>query len=142
MAAELVGVCTRALEMTVAYVKERRQFGTPVGAYQAVSHRCAQMLLDTESARAAVSFAAWAADADGARLAEAAAMAKASAADAGREVTAAAIQLHGGIGFTWEADVHWLFKRAQLDAVLLGGARSQRARLARIAAERVAAVAA
>ena len=128
VAAELVGVCGRALEMTVAYVKDRKQFGTPVGAYQAVSHRCAQMLLDTEGARAAVSFAAWAADADPERLPEAAAMAKAAASDAGREVTAAAIQLHGGIGFTWEADVHWLFKRAQLDAALLGrGARTARA---------------
>jgi alkylation response protein AidB-like acyl-CoA dehydrogenase len=139
VAAELVGVCERALEMTVAYVKERKQFGTPVGAYQAVSHRCAQMLLDTEGARAAVSFAAWAADADPQRLPEAAAMAKAAASDAGRDVTAAAIQLHGGIGFTWEADVHWLFKRAQLDAALLGGASTQRARLARIAAARAAA---
>jgi len=134
VAAELVGVCGRALEMTVAYVKDRKQFGTPVGAYQAVSHRCAQMLLDTEGARAAVSFAAWAADADPQRLPEAAAMAKAAASDAGREVTAAAIQLHGGIGFTWEADVHWLFKRAQLDAALLGGASTQRARLARLVA--------
>ena len=141
VAAELVGVCERALEMTVAYVKERKQFGTPVGAYQAVSHRCAQMLLDTESARAAVSFAAWAADADLERLPEAAAMAKAAASDAGREVTSAAIQLHGGIGFTWEADVHWLFKRAQLDAALLGSGSTHRARLARIAAARVAAAA-
>ena len=99
-------------------------------------------LLDTAGARAAVSFAAWAADAgaggDG-LLPEAAAMAKAAASEAGREVTAAAIQLHGGIGFTWEADVHWLFKRAQLDAVLLGGASKQRARLARIAGARAAA---
>jgi alkylation response protein AidB-like acyl-CoA dehydrogenase len=134
VAAELVGICDRALEMTVAYVKDRKQFGTPVGAYQAVSHRCAQMLLDTEGARATVSLAAWAADADAERLPEAAAMAKAAASDAGRAVTAAAIQLHGGIGFTWEADVHWLFKRAQLDAALLGGAHAHRARLARIAA--------
>jgi alkylation response protein AidB-like acyl-CoA dehydrogenase len=140
LAAELVGVSERALDMTVAYVKERRQFGTPVGAYQAVSHRCAQMLLDTESARAAVSYAAWAADADPERLPEAAAMAKAAASDAGRDVTAAAIQLHGGIGFTWEADVHWLFKRAQVDAALLGGASVHRGRLARIAAARAAAV--
>jgi len=134
VAAELVGVCDRALEMTVAYVKERKQFGTPVGAYQAVSHRCAQMLLDTEGARAAVSFAAWAADADPERLPEAAAMAKAAASDAGRDVTSAAIQLHGGIGFTWEADVHWLFKRAQLDAALLGSAGTHRARLAALVA--------
>ena len=139
VAAELVGVCDRALEMTVAYVKDRKQFGTPVGAYQAVSHRCAQMLLETEGARAAVSFAAWAADADPERLPEAAAMAKAAASDAGRDVTSAAIQLHGGIGFTWEADVHWLFKRAQLDAALLGGASTHRARLARIAGARAVA---
>jgi alkylation response protein AidB-like acyl-CoA dehydrogenase len=130
VASELVGVCERALEMTVAYVKERRQFGVPVGAYQAVSHRCAQMLLETEQARSLSAYAAWTADADPPRLAEAAAMAKAAASDAGREVTAGAIQAHGGIGFTWEADVHWLYKRAQLDAALLGGAKYHRARLA------------
>ncbi len=139
VSSELVGVCERALEMTVEYVKERKQFGVPVGAYQAVSHRCAQMLLDTEKARSTTAFAAWTADADPERLAEAAAMAKAAASDAGREVTASAIQAHGGIGFTWEADVHWLFKRAQLDATLLGGAKRHRARLAEILADRVAA---
>jgi alkylation response protein AidB-like acyl-CoA dehydrogenase len=138
VSAELVGVCDRALEMTVAYVKERKQFGTPVGAYQAVSHRCAQMLLDTEIARAATSEAAWTADADPDRLRECAALAKATASDAGRSVTASAIQAHGGIGFTWEADVHWLFKRAQVDAALLGGAKEHRARLARVLGERVA----
>jgi alkylation response protein AidB-like acyl-CoA dehydrogenase len=142
ISSELVGVCDRALEMTVAYVKDRKQFGVPVGAYQAVSHRCAQMLLDTEKARSTAAFAAWTADADPERLPEAAAMAKAAASDAAREVTASAIQAHGGIGFTWEADVHWLYKRAQLDAVLLGGAGSQRARLARILADRVRASAA
>jgi alkylation response protein AidB-like acyl-CoA dehydrogenase len=139
VSSELVGVCERALEMTVAYVKERKQFGVPVGAYQAVSHRCAQMLLETEKARSTAAFAAWTADADPARLAEAAAMAKASASEAGREVTAGAIQAHGGIGFTWEADVHWLYKRAQLDAVLLGGAKRHRARLAAILAEQLGA---
>src|SRR5271166_2776053 len=135
VSSELVGVCERSLEMTLAYVKERKQFGVPVGSYQAVSHRCAQMLLETEKARATTGFAAWSADADTSRLAEAAAMAKAGASDAGREVTAGAIQMHGGIGFTWEADVHWLFKRAQIDAVLLGGAGYHRARLAAILAE-------
>jgi alkylation response protein AidB-like acyl-CoA dehydrogenase len=136
IASELVGVCDRALQMTVAYVKERKQFGVPVGAYQAVSHRCAQMLLDTEKARSTAAFAAWTADADPERLAEAAAMAKAAASDAGLEVTASAIQAHGGIGFTWEADVHWLYKRAQLDAALLGGAKAHRARLSAILARR------
>ena len=95
-----------------------------------------------EGGRAATYYAAWAADAEPERLPMAAAMAKAWTSDAGRSVTGSAIQLHGGIGFTWEADVHWLYKRAQLDAALLGGARSHRARLARIAAERAAAAAA
>jgi alkylation response protein AidB-like acyl-CoA dehydrogenase len=142
VSSELVGVCERALEMTVEYVKDRRQFGVPVGSFQAVSHRCAQMLLDTEQARSTAASAAWTADAgEGgtSSLAEAAAMAKAAASDAGREVTAAAIQMHGGIGFTWEADVHWLYKRAQLDAALLGGARRHRARLAEILAQRATA---
>lgn len=135
IASELVGVCERALSMTVAYVKERKQFGVPVGSYQAVSHRCAQMLLDTERARSTTAFAAWAADAEPLRLAEAAAMAKACASDAAIEVTSSAIQAHGGIGFTWEADVHWLYKRALLDASLLGGAKLQRARLAKLLAQ-------
>jgi alkylation response protein AidB-like acyl-CoA dehydrogenase len=94
------------------------------------------MLLETETARSTAAFAAWTADADPENLAEAAAMAKAAASQAGREVTAAAIQLHGGIGFTWEADVHWLYKRAQIDAVLLGGVGRHRARLAEILAQR------
>ncbi|MCW3033285.1 MAG: acyl-CoA dehydrogenase [Solirubrobacterales bacterium] len=142
VSSELVGVCDRALAMTVEYVKDRKQFGVPVGAYQAVSHRCAQMLLETEKARATAAFAAWTADADPEALAEAAAMAKVCASSAAREVTASAIQAHGGIGFTWEADVHWLYKRAQLDAALLGGAKRHRARLAAILAERVGAGAA
>ena len=137
VAAELVGVSQRALEMTLAYVKERRQFDTPVGAYQAISHKCAQMLKDTEGARSATYFAAWAADADTGRLAEAASLAKAAASDGARDVTANAIQAHGGIGFTWEADVHWLYKRAQVGAVLLGGSGVHRARLARILAARL-----
>ena len=136
LAAELVGVCQRALDTTVAYVKERKQFGAPVGSFQAVSHRCAEMLVLTEGSRSAAYAAAWAADADPTGLPEAASIAKASASEAGRDVTAAAIQLHGGIGFTWEADLHWLYKRAQLDAGLLGSPRFHRARLAAIVAAR------
>jgi alkylation response protein AidB-like acyl-CoA dehydrogenase len=136
VAAELVGVCQRALDMTVAYLKERKQFGVPVGTFQAVQHRCAQMLLHTEGARSAAYFAAWAADAAPERLPEAAGLARAAAGDAGRSVTASAIQAHGGIGFTWEADVHWLYKRAQLDAALLGSAASARSALARLVAAR------
>jgi alkylation response protein AidB-like acyl-CoA dehydrogenase len=138
VAAEVVGVCQRALDMTLEYVKDRKQFGVPVGSFQAVAHRCAQMLLHTESARSTAYFAAWAADADPTRLAEGAALASAAAATAGREVAGSAIQAHGGIGFTWEADVHWLYKRAEVDRALLGGAGRHLATLARIAAERVA----
>jgi len=134
LAAEQVGLAQRAMEMSVAYAKDRKQFDTPIGAYQAVSHRCAQMLLETEGARSATYFGAWAADADPAQLTFGAAMAKAAAAEAARNVTASAIQVHGGIGFTWEADVHWLYKRAQVDAALLTGARASRARVARAAA--------
>jgi alkylation response protein AidB-like acyl-CoA dehydrogenase len=138
VAAEVVGVCQRALEMTLEYVKDRKQFGVPVGSFQAVAHRCAQMLLHTESARSTAYFAAWAADADPSRLAEGAALASAAAATAGREVAGSAIQAHGGIGFTWEADVHWLYKRAEVDRALLGGAGRHLAALARVAARRVA----
>jgi alkylation response protein AidB-like acyl-CoA dehydrogenase len=133
VSAELVGVCQRALDMTVEYVKERKQFGVPVGTFQAVHHGAAQMLIDTEGGRAATYYAAWAADAEPERLPMAAAMAKAWTSDAGRSVTGAAIQLHGGIGFTWEADVHWLYKRAQLDSALLGSAGAHRARIADLA---------
>jgi alkylation response protein AidB-like acyl-CoA dehydrogenase len=139
VAAEVVGVCQRALDMTLAYVKDRRQFDVPVGSFQAVAHRCAEMLLNTESARSSAYYAAWAAGAEEQLLPEAAALAAAAAAAAGPSVTAGAIQMHGGIGFTWEADVHWLFKRAQLDAALLGGAGRHRAALARHAIAKVSA---
>jgi alkylation response protein AidB-like acyl-CoA dehydrogenase len=139
VAAELVGVCQRALEMSLEYVKDRKQFGVPVGSFQAVSHRCAEMLLHTESVRSTAYYAAWAADADASRLGEAAALAGAAAATGGREVAASAIQAHGGIGFTWEADVHWLYKRAEVDRALLGGAGVHHAALAQAAAARVTA---
>jgi alkylation response protein AidB-like acyl-CoA dehydrogenase len=142
VSAELVGLSQRALDMSLEYVKERKQFGVPVGTFQAVQHRAAQMLLDTEGGRSAAYYAAWTADADPAKLPMAAAMAKAWTSDAGRAATASAIQLHGGIGFTWEADVHWLFKRAQLDSAFLGGGGAHRARIAELAArERAAATA-
>lgn len=136
-AAELIGICQRSLEMSVEYVKERRQFGRPVGSFQAVQHSCAQMLRNTEGARSVTYYAAWAADADRSLLEEAASLAKSSASKAGVEVTGAAIQAHGGIGFTWEADIHWFYKRAQLDAAYLGGVKKHRAKLASIAAAAV-----
>jgi alkylation response protein AidB-like acyl-CoA dehydrogenase len=93
------------------------------------------MLRDTEAAAVLVGHAAWVADHEPQGLAPAAAMAKASASAAGRSVTAAAIQLHGGIGFTWEADLHWLYKRAQVDAAYLGSPRSHQRKLVSSATE-------
>jgi alkylation response protein AidB-like acyl-CoA dehydrogenase len=130
LAAELVGVAQRALEMAVAYAKEREQFGRPIGAYQAVSHRCAQMLYDVEEARSLTYYAAWCSGAEPESLPLAASMAKARSSDAARAVTAAALQVFGGIGFTWEHDVHFLLKRARVSAELLGTARQHRERVA------------
>ena len=134
LAAELTGIAQRALDMTVEYVKQRKQFGQPVAVFQAVSHGCAEMFLETESARSATYGAATVADSDPEQLPFSASIAKAVAGEAGPRVTRKAIQLHGGIGFTWEADVHWLFKRAHLDAAQLGRTHDHRARIARIAA--------
>ena len=130
VAAESTGVAQRAMEMAVAYAKEREQFGRPIGAYQAVSHRCAQMLLETENARSAVYGAAWAADAEPDALPKAAAMAKAYASDAGWRVPDASIQVHGGIGFTWEHDLHFFLKRGKANAATFGDARWHRERVA------------
>jgi alkylation response protein AidB-like acyl-CoA dehydrogenase len=121
VAAELVGVSQRALDMTLDFVKERKQFGVPVGSFQAVQHRAAQMLLDAEGGRSATYFAAWTADAEPDRLPMAAAMAKAWTSDGARSATGAAIQLHGGIGFTWEADTQFHYRRARVMALSLGG---------------------
>lgn len=138
LALEAAAAMEAAVRFTTDYVKQRQVFGRPVGSFQAVSHRCANMLLLVEGARSALYYAAWAADAEPERLAEVSALAKATASDAARQVTGDAIQAHGGIGFTWEADVHWLYKRAQTSAVWLGGAGAHRAALAAILRERAA----
>jgi alkylation response protein AidB-like acyl-CoA dehydrogenase len=129
-AAESVGVARRTLGMAVEYAKERKQFGRPIGTYQAVSHQCAQMLLETEGARSVVLYAAWALDHEPGSGPLAAAMAKAYASDAGWRVPAASLQVHGGIGFTWEHDLHLWLKRGRANAALWGDARSHRARVA------------
>jgi alkylation response protein AidB-like acyl-CoA dehydrogenase len=130
IAAESTGVAQRAMEMAVEYAKDRQQFGRPIGAYQAVSHRCAQMLLETENSRSAVYGAAWAADAEPDSLPLAASMAKAYASDAGWRVPDASIQVHGGIGFTWEHDLHFFLKRGKANASTFGDARWHRERVA------------
>jgi alkylation response protein AidB-like acyl-CoA dehydrogenase len=130
LAAESTGVAQRTMEMAVEYAKDRQQFGRPIGSYQAVSHRCAQMLLETENARSAVYGAAWAADAEPESLPKAASMAKAYASDAGWRVPDASIQVHGGIGFTWEHDLHFFLKRGKANASMFGDARWHRERVA------------
>jgi len=130
LAAESTGLAQRALEMSVSYAKDRQQFGRPIGAYQAVSHRCAQMLLETENSRSAVYGAAWAADAEPESLPLAASTAKAYASDAGWRVPDAAIQVHGGIGFTWEHDLHFFLKRGRANAAMFGDAKWHRERVA------------
>jgi alkylation response protein AidB-like acyl-CoA dehydrogenase len=122
VAAELTGVGQRGMEMAVDYARDRKQFGRPIGAYQAVSHRCAQMLLEIEGARSASYYAGWCADAEPETLPLAASMAKAYASDAGWRVTASSLQVHGGIGFTWEHDLHFFLKRARVDGLLYGSA--------------------
>jgi alkylation response protein AidB-like acyl-CoA dehydrogenase len=130
LAAESTGIAQRALDFSVEYAKDRQQFGRPIGAYQAVSHRCAQMLLETENSRSAVYGAAWAADAEPESLPLSASMAKAYASDAGWRVPDAAIQVHGGIGFTWEHDLHFFLKRGRANAAILGDAKWHRERVA------------
>jgi alkylation response protein AidB-like acyl-CoA dehydrogenase len=133
LAAELTGIAQRALEIAVDYAKERQQFGRPIGAYQAVSHRCAGMLYDTEEARSLTYYAAWCADAEPESLPLAASMAKARASDAAWRVTNDALQVLGGIGFTWEHDIQFFLKRAKVDGELLGDARMHRERVASLA---------
>jgi alkylation response protein AidB-like acyl-CoA dehydrogenase len=126
LAAESTGVAQRTMEMAVAYAGDRKQFGRPIGSFQAVSHRCAQMLLETENARSAVYGAAWAADAEPESLPLAASIAKAYASEVGWRVPDASIQVHGGIGFTWEHDLHFFLKRGRANAAMFGDARWHR----------------
>jgi alkylation response protein AidB-like acyl-CoA dehydrogenase len=133
LAAELTGIAQRAMELAVDYAKERQQFERPIGAYQAVSHRCAGMLYDTEEARSLTYYAAWCADAEPESLPLAASMAKARASDAAWRVTNDALQVLGGIGFTWEHDLHFLLKRAKVGSELLGDTRMHRERVATLA---------
>src|SRR5215210_3166763 len=132
LAAETVGVAQNAMEMAVEYARERKQFGRPIGAYQAVSHRCAQMLLEVEGARSGAYYAGWCADAEPDSLAAASSMAKAYSSDAGGRVCGSSLQVHGGIGFTWEHDLHFFLKRAKTNALLYGSAREHRERVAAI----------
>ncbi len=128
--AEILGGSGRVLEMTVQYAKDRVQFGQPIGSFQAVKHRCADMLVDVEGVRSATWYAAWAISAGDPDASAAASTAKAWSSDAARRVMASGLQVHGGIGFTWEHDLHLYLKRSQFDRVSYGDAAYHRARLA------------
>jgi alkylation response protein AidB-like acyl-CoA dehydrogenase len=129
-AAEQLGGAQRALDMAVEYAKVRHQFGRPIGSFQAIKHRCADLLLEVESLRSAVVYAAAAVAEDSAEVPVVAALVKAYASDVYFHVAAENIQIHGGIGFTWEHDAHLYFKRAKASELFLGDATLHRERLA------------
>jgi alkylation response protein AidB-like acyl-CoA dehydrogenase len=126
LCAEMVGGAQKVLEDSTEYAKTRHQFGKPIGIYQAVSHKLADMLVLSESGRSATYYAAWAVEADAPDRSLAASMAKAYVSDAYRKVAGDGIQVHGGIGFTWEHDMHLYFKRAKASEVTLGDATYHR----------------
>ena len=120
LAAEQVGGAQKVLEMSVEYAKVRVQFGRPIGSFQAIKHKCADMLLEVESAKSAAYYAGWAAAEDSDELPVVASLAKAYCSDAYFHATAENIQIHGGIGFTWEHPAHLYFKRAKSSELYLG----------------------
>ena len=130
LAAELVGGMQRTLEITVEYAKTRKQFGKPIGMFQAVQHQCADMYLETESSRSAVYYAGWALEENSPDAATAVSIAKMYASDAGRTVGNRGIQIHGGMGFTWENDVHLYYRRAKASETAFGDATFHRERIA------------
>jgi alkylation response protein AidB-like acyl-CoA dehydrogenase len=130
-AAEMLGAARRCLDMAVAYAKVREQFGQPIGSFQAIRHKCAEMLLEVENSHSAVYYSAWAIDADAEDADVAASVAKAYVGDAARKVCSEAIQVHGGIGFTWEYDLHLYFKRAKALEPLYGDGDFHREQIVR-----------
>ena len=132
LAAEIVGGMQRTLELSVEYAKVRKQFGKPIGIFQAVQHLCADMYLETESARSAAYYAAWALEENAADACAAVSIAKMYASDAGRTVGNRGIQVHGGMGFTRENDLHLYYRRAKASETAFGDAAFHRERLARL----------
>ncbi|HEY7265250.1 MAG TPA: acyl-CoA dehydrogenase family protein [Trebonia sp.] len=130
LAAEQLGGAQRALDMAVEYAKIRHQFGRPIGSFQAIKHRCADLLLEVESLRSAVSYAAAAVSESPDEIPVLASLLKAYASETYFHVTAENIQIHGGIGFTWEHDAHLYFKRAKSSELFLGDGAYHRERLA------------
>ena len=135
--AEMLGAADRVLWMSVEYAKDRVQFGKPIGTFQAVKHMLADALVDVEGMRSTVYYAAWCASAGDQDRSLSASMAKAWCSDASHRVMGVGLQVHGGIGFTWEHDMHLYVKRAQLDQVSFGDASFHRERIARMLRERL-----
>jgi alkylation response protein AidB-like acyl-CoA dehydrogenase len=132
LAAELVGGMQRILDITVEYAKTRKQFGKPIGMFQAVQHQCADMYLETESARSAVYYAGWTLEEKSPDAATAVSIAKMYASDAARTVGNRGIQIHGGMGFTWENDLHLYYRRAKASESAFGDATFHRERIAHL----------
>lgn len=132
LVAEMVGGMQRSLDITVQYAKTRKQFGKPIGSFQAVQHQCADMYLETESSRSAAYYAAWALEQDAPDASVAVSIAKMYASDAYRDVGNKGIQVHGGMGFTWENDLHLYYRRAKASETMLGDSIYHRERIARL----------
>ncbi len=132
LCAEMCGGAQRVLDMTVEYAKIRQAFGKPIGSYQGVKHKAADMLVEVENSKSITYYAAWAMDEGASEGPLAVSMAKAYVSDAYRRVSAAGIQLHGGIGFTWEHDLHLYFKRAKGSEFTFGDATYHRERVAQL----------
>jgi alkylation response protein AidB-like acyl-CoA dehydrogenase len=132
LTAEMVGGMQRTLDITVEYAKTRKQFGKPIGIFQAVQHQCADMYLETESSRSAAYYAAWALEEKSPDAASAVSIAKIYASDASRTVGNRGIQVHGGMGFTWENDLHLYYRRAKASETAFGDAVFHRERLAQL----------
>jgi len=130
LAAEQVGGAQRCLDMAVDHAKQRFQFGRPIGSFQAIKHKCADMLLEVECARSAAFYASWSAADARDDLPATAALAKATCSDAFLFAAAENIQIHGGIGFTWEHPAHLYYRRAKSTDLLFGDSTHQRERLA------------
>jgi alkylation response protein AidB-like acyl-CoA dehydrogenase len=135
--AELLGGAARVLEMASEYAKVRVQFGKPIGSFQAVKHRCADMVVDVEGMRSSTWYGAWCLAAGDPDASLAASAAKVWCGDAAKRVMASGLQVHGGIGFTWEHDLHLYLKRSQLAQVSFGDATYHRERLAGLLRRRV-----
>jgi alkylation response protein AidB-like acyl-CoA dehydrogenase len=137
LAAEMVGGMQRTLDLAVDYAKTRKQFGKPIGSFQAVQHQCADMYLETESARSAAYYAALTLQEGAADASAAVSIAKLYASDASRTVGNRGIQIHGGMGFTWENDLHLYYRRAKASETMLGDATFHREQLAKLVVDAV-----